>query len=161
MTTPSLRVLRLDPEVPLPHRAHTDDAGLDISAREDVLLAPGQRALVPTGIALAVPTGYAVFIHPRSGLAARHGITVVNAPGTIDSGYRGEVMVCLLNTDPTQSVSLKRGDKIAQLVVQQVELTPVVEVTDAADFHDSERGIGGFGSTGGVAHWSGTGERSR
>ena len=113
---------------------------------EDVDLAPGERALVGTGIAIALPTGYAAFVHPRSGLAARHGVTLVNAPGTIDSGYRGEIKVVLLNTDAASSVSLRRGDRIAQLVVQRVENVTFREVPDLPG---SARGEGGFGSTGG------------
>lgn len=143
---PEVLILQLDPDLPLPAYALPGDAGADIVTSVDVELGPGERATVPTGIALAVPEGYAAFVHPRSGLAARHGVTVVNAPGTIDSGYRGEVMVILLNTDPRESIRLRRGDRIAQLVIQRVE---------RAAFHAvpalpaSERGAGGHGSTGG------------
>src|SRR6202041_3422688 len=116
-----VQLIRLDPGVPLPAYARPGDAGADLSAAEDVDLAPGERAIVRTGIAIALPVGYAAFVHPRSGLAAKHGVTLVNAPGTIDSGYRGEIKVILLNTDSTRPVSLHRGDRIAQLVVQRVE----------------------------------------
>src|ERR1700722_5042405 len=114
-------ITRLDPAVPVPGYARHGDAGADLCAAEDIDLAPGQRALVRTGIAIALPEGYAAFVHPRSGLAARHGVTVVNAPGTVDAGYRGEIMVTLLNTDAEQPVEFRRGDRIAQLVVQRVE----------------------------------------
>jgi len=107
-------ISRLDPDLPVPVYAHPGDAGADLYARQDVSLAPGQRALVPTGVAIALPTGYAAFVHPRSGLAARHGITLVNAPGTIDAGYRGEILVNLLNTDSNQPFTISRGDRIAQ-----------------------------------------------
>ncbi len=145
---PDVLIKRLDPGVPLPAYAHPGDAGADLSAAEDVELAPGERALVRTGLAIALPAGYAAFVHPRSGLAAKHGVTVVNAPGTVDAGYRGEIKVTLLNTDRDQRVSFKRGDRIAQLVIQRVE---------RAAFHEVEvlpgsmRGDGGFGSTGGHA----------
>lgn len=136
---------QLDPELPLPRYAHPDDAGADLMTAEDVELAPGERRLVPTGVAIALPEGYAGFVHPRSGLAARHGLTIVNAPGTVDAGYRGEIKVCLLNTDTAETIRLARGERIAQLVVQ-----PVVR----ADFQvvetlsESVRGAGGHGSTG-------------
>ena len=141
-------ITRLDPDVPLPSYARPDDAGADLVCAVDVDLAPGQRAVVGTGIAIALPAGYAAFVHPRSGLAARHGITLVNAPGTIDAGYRGEIRVVLLNTDPATPVSLRRGDRIAQLVVQRVERAAFREVTALPD---SARGDNGFGSTGGHA----------
>src|SRR5712672_2843592 len=118
---PDVLIKRLDPGVPLPSYAHPGDAGADLTTAEDVELGPGERALVRTGIAIALPEGYAGFVHPRSGLAARHGVTLVNAPGTIDAGYRGEIKVILLNTDPAWAVSLRHGDRIAQLVVQRVE----------------------------------------
>src|SRR5690242_1952700 len=121
-------VTRLDPAVPLPRYAQPGDAGADLVAAEDVDLAPGERATVRTGIAIALPDGYAGFVHPRSGLAAKHGITLVNAPGTIDSGYRGEIKVILLNTDTDRAVSLRRGDRVAQLVVQRVENVTFREV---------------------------------
>src|SRR5260370_7737192 len=114
-------IQRLDPGLPLPQRAHPGDAGADRRAAAEVELAPGQRAVVPTGVAIALPDGYAAFVHPRSGLAARHGVTIVNAPGTVDAGYRGEIRVTLLNTDADSPVRFRRGDRIAQLVVQRVE----------------------------------------
>jgi dUTP pyrophosphatase len=141
-------ITRLDPDVPLPSYARPDDAGADLVCAEDVDLAPGQRAVVGTGIAIALPAGYAAFVHPRSGLAARHGVTLVNAPGTLDAGYRGEIKVVLLNTDPATPVSFRRGDRIAQLVVQPVERAAFREV---AALPDSARGDNGFGSTGGHA----------
>jgi dUTP pyrophosphatase len=141
-------ITRLDPGVPLPSYAHPGDAGADLVTAEDFILAPGERALVRTGIAIALPAGYAAFVHPRSGLAARHGVTVVNAPGTVDAGYRGEIMVNLLNTDARSPVSFRRGDRIAQLVVQRVEYVSFREV-DALP--GSARGEGGHGSTGGHA----------
>ena len=143
-------VRRLDPDLPLPTQAHPGDAGADLYAREDVTLAPGERRLVPTGIALEIPEGHAGFVHPRSGLAHRHGLSIVNAPGTIDSGYRGEVLVNLVNLDPTTPISLQRGDRIAQLVVQPIA-RPVFTVRD--ELTDSERGEGGHGSSGGIARW--------
>lgn len=139
-------ITRLDPDVPLPRYARPGDAGADLVAAEDVHLAPGERATVRTGIAIALPAGYAAFVHPRSGLAARHGVALVNAPGTIDSGYRGEIQVIMLNTDPARPVSFRRGDRIAQLVVQRVEHATFREV---AALPGSARGEGGFGSTGG------------
>lgn len=136
---------RIDPDLPVPAQARAGDAGVDLCAREDVELAPGARALVPTGIAVAIPPGYAGFVHPRSGLAARHGVTIVNAPGTIDAGYRGEILVNLLNTDQRESVRLARGERIAQLVLQPV-LTPVFH--EVGELPPSERGEGGHGHTG-------------
>jgi dUTP pyrophosphatase len=141
-------ITRLDPAVPLPAYARPGDAGADLVAAQDVDLAPGERAMVGTGIAIALPDGYAGFVHPRSGLAAKHGITLVNAPGTIDAGYRGEIKVILLNTDPATAVSLRRGDRIAQLVVQRVENVTFREVPALPE---SARGDNGFGSTGGHA----------
>lgn len=139
-------MLRLDPDLPLPAYARAGDAGVDLVAREDVTLAAaGGRALVPTGIAIALPEGYAGFVQPRSGLAFKHGVTCLNTPGLIDSGYRGELKVCLINHDPTEAFEVKRGERIAQLVVQAVENVTFVEV-DALD--DSERGDKGFGSSG-------------
>jgi dUTP pyrophosphatase len=143
-----LPVRRLDPELAMPSYAHPGDAGADLVARVDVTLAPGERALVPTGLAIALPAGYAGFVHPRSGLAARCGVTTLNSPGTIDAGYRGEIQVNLVNTDRTTSVTLRRGDRIAQLVVQRVERARFVAVDD---LDASERGTGGHGSTGGFA----------
>jgi dUTP pyrophosphatase len=141
-------IRRLDPGLPVPERAHPGDAGADLYAAADVELAPGQRAVVPTGVAIALPDGYAAFVHPRSGLAARHGVTIVNAPGTVDAGYRGEIKVILLNTDSGRPVRFQRGDRIAQLVVQRVERPVFHEV---ATLPGSARGEGGHGSTGGHA----------
>jgi dUTP pyrophosphatase len=141
-------VRRIDPDLPLPARAHPGDAGLDLFAATAVRLEPGQRAVVPTGIAIALPDGYAAFVHPRSGLAARHGVTLVNAPGTVDAGYRGEIRVTLLNTDADHAVSFQRGDRIAQLVIQRVARVVLHEVESLPG---SARGSGGFGSTGGHA----------
>jgi dUTP pyrophosphatase len=137
---------RLDPDLPLPTYAHHDDAGADLVTAIDVEIAPGERVVVPTGTAIALPEGYAGFVHPRSGLAARSGIGIVNAPGTIDAGYRGEIKVILINHDPATPVRLQRGDRIAQLVVQRVEQVEFVPVDSLSD---SERGEGGHGSTGG------------
>jgi dUTP pyrophosphatase len=140
-----LPVSRLDPGLPLPRYAHEGDAGLDMYAASSVTLKPGERAVVPTGIALAIPYGYVGLVHPRSGLAARHGVTLVNAPGTIDAGYRGEVKVILANIDAHDPVTLERGARIAQLVIQRVETVRVVAVDTLPD---TPRGDGGFGSTG-------------
>jgi dUTP pyrophosphatase len=145
---PDVLIKRLVPSVPLPSYAHPGDAGADLATAEDVELGPGERALVPTGIAIALPDGYAAFVHPRSGLAAKHGVTLVNAPGTVDAGYRGEIKVTLLNTDRDRPVSFRRGDRIAQLVIQRVERAVFHEVTMLPD---SNRGDGGFGSTGQAA----------
>lgn len=145
-------IKRLDPGLPLPARAHPGDAGTDLFAAQDAELAPGQRAIIPTGVAIALPDGYAAFVHPRSGLAARHGITLVNAPGTVDAGYRGEIRVTLLNTDTERPVRLQRGDRIAQLVVQRVAYPVFHEVETLPG---SARGEDGFGSTGGHAASSG------
>jgi dUTP pyrophosphatase len=139
-------VVRLDPDLPLPSYAHPGDAGADLVTSVDVTLQPGERALGPTGIAMAVPEGYVALVHPRSGLAAKHGISIVNAPGTIDAGYRGEVQVCLVNTDRHASFEVHRGDRIAQLVIQRVETARFVE---ADALPESARGAGGYGSTGG------------
>jgi dUTP pyrophosphatase len=143
-----VQVRLLDPDLPLPGYAHPGDAGADLYAAAAVDLAPGARALVPTGVAVALPPGYVGLVHPRSGLAARLGVTVLNAPGTVDSGYRGEIMVNLVNHDPERTATIARGDRIAQLVVQRVEraaFDPVAELPDTA------RGAGGHGSTGGHA----------
>ena len=141
-------VVRLDPELPLPEYAHAGDAGLDLLAREDAVVgAGGGRALVPTGIAVAIPAGHAGFVVPRSGLALRHGIAVVNAPGLIDSSYRGEVKVILLNTDPVDDYHVHRGDRIAQLVVQRVE-DVVWHVVDQVDQLEGDDRGGGFGHSG-------------
>jgi dUTP pyrophosphatase len=137
---------RLDPDLPVPAYAHPGDAGADLVAAEDAVLAPGARAAVRTGVALALPEGYVGLVHPRSGLAARLGVTVLNAPGTVDAGYRGEILVILINHDRTNTVTIARGDRIAQLVVQRVERA-VFRVVDELD--DTARGAGGHGSTGG------------
>jgi dUTP pyrophosphatase len=139
---------RLDPELPVPAYAHPGDAGADLSAARDVELAPGARELVPTGVAIALPPGYVGLVHPRSGLAARLGVTVLNAPGTIDAGYRGEIMVVLVNHDRGNRVRISRGDRIAQLVVQRVEQA---EFELVPELPESGRGTGGHGSTGGHA----------
>ena len=147
-------VQRLDPDLPVPRYAHPGDAGADICTAVDVELAPGERTLVPTGLAIALPAGYAAFVHPRSGLAARFGVGIVNAPGTVDAGYRGEIQVILVNHDPAKPVVLRRGDRIAQLVIQRV---------GSARFHEVEtlpgsaRGSGGHGSTGGFSAPAGEG----
>jgi dUTP pyrophosphatase len=141
----TLRVVRLHPRATLPARAHPDDAGLDLHALEAATLAPGERASIPTGIAIEIEPGHAGLVLPRSGLAARHGISVVNAPGLIDSGYRGELRVLLLNTDGSASFELEAGDRIAQLVLIAVAIAEPIEVTQLSD---TPRGVGGFGSSG-------------
>lgn len=148
MSEPTLDIALqlLDDQLPVPGYAHPSDAGADLHAREGVELAPGQRALIPTGIAIELPHGYVGLVHPRSGLAAKHGITVLNAPGTVDAGYRGEIMVTLLNTDASNSFTVNRGDRIAQLVIQKVEHA---RFTVVDSLQTSVRGTGGFGSTGG------------
>jgi dUTP pyrophosphatase len=141
-----IELRRLDPDLPRPQRQHPGDAGYDLFAREDVKLeARGGRALVGTGVALAIPPGYAGFVQPRSGLALRHGVTCLNTPGLIDAGYRDEIRVLLVNTDPDEAFEVRRGERIAQLVIQRVEDVEWVEA-DALD--DSVRGLGGWGSTG-------------
>jgi dUTP pyrophosphatase len=147
-TGPTLEVAlrRLDPDLPPPSYAHPGDAGADLVTAVDVRLAPGERALVPTGVAIALPEGYVALVHPRSGLAARHGLSIVNTPGTVDAGYRGEVKVLLINHDRVEPIELSRGDRIAQLVIQRVERAAFVEVDVLPD---SVRGAGGYGSTGG------------
>jgi dUTP pyrophosphatase len=142
--TVEVQIRRLDPSLPIPSYAHPGDAGADLYAAADVTLKPGERALVPTGVAIALPEGYAAFVHPRSGLATR-GVGIVNAPGTVDAGYRGEIKVTLVNHDPDEPVALRRGDRIAQLVVQRVERVAFHEV---GELPESARGEGGFGSTG-------------
>jgi dUTP pyrophosphatase len=142
-------VRRLDPEVPLPAYAHVGDAGCDLVTVEGVELAPGERAVLRTGLALALPEGYAAFVHPRSGLAAHHGVSLVNAPGTIDAGYRGEIQVVVINHDPRNVLQLRRMDRVAQLVVQRVERVVWREVAD--ELPASSRASGGHGSTGGHA----------
>jgi dUTP pyrophosphatase len=138
-------VHQLDPDLPLPSQAHPGDAGLDLYAAEDIVLAPGARASVGTGIAVAIPERYAGLVMPRSGLAARHGISIVNAPGLIDSGYRGEIRVVLVNLDSTETFKATRGERIAQLVIQRAEDVRLVPVDELPE---STRGGGGFGSTG-------------
>jgi dUTP pyrophosphatase len=140
-----LNIKLLDPDVPMPRYQHEGDAGLDLSSRVDVTLRPGERATVPTGIAVAIPRGYAGFVLPRSGLAARHGIALVNSPGLIDSGYRGEVAVVIINTDKHEAFHIKRGDRIAQLVIQKVIEATTLRVEE---LDETSRGSGGFGSTG-------------
>lgn len=137
----------LDPGLPLPWSARQGDAGADLYAREDAVLGAGGRALVPTGVALAIPPGYAGFVQPRSGLALRHGVTCLNTPGLIDAGYRDELRVLLVNTDPSTPYEVHRGDRIAQLVIQSVEEAKFVEVAEG-ELPDSARGLGGFGHTG-------------
>ena len=151
---PTLEVLvrRLDPRLPLPGYAQPEDAGADLATAQDVTLGPGERAIVSTGLSIALPAGYAAFVHPRSGLAARHGLSILNAPGTVDAGYRGEIKVILINTDRTEPIHLSRGDRIAQLVVQRVEHALFREVDELPP---SGRGTGGFGSTGGFASGAG------
>ena len=144
MTSVRVLVRRLDAGLPLPARAREHDAGLDLYAAEAVTIEPGARALIPTGIALAIPEGYAGFVLPRSGLALRHGLTALNTPGLVDSGYRGEIKVLLINHDRA-AATIARGDRIAQLVIQRVEHADLVEVDELPA---SERGAGGFGSSG-------------
>jgi dUTP pyrophosphatase len=142
----TVEVLQLDPELPMPAYARPGDAGADLRARADVTLVPGGgRALVPTGLAVAIPQGYAGFVQPRSGLALRHGVTVLNAPGLIDAGYRDELKVLLVNTDPTEPYEIHRGDRIAQLVIKAVASAAFVPVSELPP---SERGLGGFGHSG-------------
>jgi dUTP pyrophosphatase len=140
-------LLQLDAGLEAPTYAHPGDAGADLRCTEDFLLEPGQRRLVGTGVAIALPEGFAAFVHPRSGLAARHGVTLVNAPGTVDAGYRGEIKVCMLNTDLERPVRFSRGDRIAQLVIQPVSTAAFVPVSQLPT---SSRGSGGHGSTGGI-----------
>ena len=143
-----------EPDLPPPTYAHPGDAGADLVTRVDVVVGPGERVTVPTGVSIALPNGYAAFVMPRSGLAARHGLTIVNAPGTVDAGYRGEISVTLLNTDRSEPVALARGDRVAQLVIQEVCRARFVP---ADHLPGSLRGEAGFGSTGG---WSGAGDAS-
>ncbi|MGP3917100.1 dUTP diphosphatase [Nonomuraea sp. 10N515B] len=145
MSNVEVLIHRLDAELPMPSYAHPGDAGADLYAAEDVELLPGERAVVGTGVAIALPDGYAAFVHPRSGLAARHGVTMVNAPGTVDAGYRGEIKVTLINTDAKEPFRLQRGDRVAQLVIQRVERAAFSEVERLPG---SVRGVNGFGSTG-------------
>ncbi|MCL8024349.1 dUTP diphosphatase [Nocardioides bruguierae] len=146
--TLEVQVVRLDPEVPLPSYARPGDAGADLVTTVDLRLAPGERALAPTGLALALPEGYVALVHPRSGLAARYGLSIVNTPGTVDAGYRGEVKVLLINTDRAETIELSRGDRVAQLVIQRVEHA---RFTETDSLPESVRGAGGYGSTGGFA----------
>ena len=143
----SVKVLitRLDESVPLPSYAKPGDAGADLATRIDFTIEPGQRILVPTGISLALPNGYVALVHPRSGLAINHGVSIANTPGTVDAAYRGELQVILINHDQKESISFKKGDRIAQLVIQQVERAEFIEVDSLPG---SDRGAGGFGSTG-------------
>ncbi len=145
---PAVKMVRLDGGLPLPRRAHLGDAGVDLHITADATLQPGERLLVGTGIALALPLGTVGLIHPRSGLAARSGLSIVNSPGTVDAGYRGEVKVCLINLDPRETIELVRGDRVAQLLVQKVELVEFVEVQS---LDETTRGSGGYGSSGGHA----------
>lgn len=143
----SVLIKRLDDGVPLPTYSKGGDAGADLVTRIDVSLAPGERALIPTGISIALPNGYAAFVHPRSGLAIKHGVSMVNAPGTVDAGFRGELQVILINHDQHESVTFSRGDRIAQLIIQKVEKADFIEVSELPG---SGRGTDGFGSTGRV-----------
>ena len=146
--TVEIALHRLDPELPPPAYAHPGDAGADVVTAVDVTLAPGERALVPTGISIALPQGYVALLHPRSGLAMRHGLSIVNTPGTVDAGYRGEIKVLLINLDQREPIVLRRGDRIAQMVIQRVETARFVDVEVLPD---SVRGTGGYGSTGGFS----------
>ncbi|MCX4996418.1 dUTP diphosphatase [Streptomyces longwoodensis] len=159
MSRAPLEVLlrRVDPDVPLPAYEHPGDAGADLRTTEACELEPGERAVLPTGVSIALPEGYAAFVHPRSGLAARCGVALVNAPGTVDAGYRGEIKVIVVNLDPRETVRFERFDRIAQLVVQQVER---VRFRQVAELPDSARAEGGFGSTGGHAAVAGTNSTS-
>lgn len=143
-----VQIQRIDKDLPLPDYARPGDAGMDVYSTIDCTLAPGARAIIPIGIAIALPEGYVCFAHPRSGLAAKNGISIVNSPGTIDSGYRGEIKIILINTDNKESFEVKRGDRIAQLVFQKFESARFFEVEQLPE---SQRGAGGFGSTG-VSH---------
>lgn len=143
--TITLKLKKLDEGLPAPAYANPGDAGLDLYAAKDVTLQPGQRAMIPTGIAIAIPQGYAGFVQPRSGLAAKQGFSIVNTPGLIDSGYRGEIGVIGLNTDTQNEIVIARGDRVAQLVIQEV---PVVELLEVDELDETERSSGGFGSSG-------------
>jgi dUTP pyrophosphatase len=145
MSNVQVLITRLDESIPLPRYAKGGDAGADIVSRIDITLKPGERALVPTGISIALPDGYAAFVHPRSGLAIKHGVTMVNAPGTVDAGFRGELQCIMINHDQHESITFKKGDRIAQLVIQKVECAEFIEVKDLPG---SGRGTDGFGSTG-------------
>ena len=143
-----LKLVRLDKSLPLPTRAHPTDAGIDLYAATDCTIEPGARQLVGTGLAIGLNPGTVGLIHPRSGMALKHGLSIVNAPGTIDEDYRGEVKVCLINLDPEQDIVISRGDRIAQLVLQEVLLSPVEEVESVDKLGHTQRGVGGYGSTG-------------
>ena len=143
--TVTVPIKRLDPTVDLPQYAYAGDAGLDLRASEDVTLAPFERRLIPTGLAIAIPEGYAGFVQPRSGLALKQGLSMANTPGLIDAHYRGELKICAINLDPKTDIVIKRGDRIAQLVIQQV---PVVELVEVDELDETDRGAGGFGSSG-------------
>ena len=145
MSNVQVLITRLDPTIPLPNYAKGGDAGADIVSRIDITLQPGERALVPTGISIALPDGYVALVHPRSGLAIKHGVTMVNAPGTVDAGYRGELQCIMINHDPLEAITFHKGDRIAQLVIQKVERAEFIEVENLPG---SGRGSGGFGSTG-------------
>ena len=145
MSDITVQIKRLDRDVELPRYARLGDAGLDLRASEDMEIAPGKRAMVATGLSIALPEGYAGFVQPRSGLAAREGLSIVNTPGLVDSGYRGELKVILINTDDENTIHIARGDRIAQLVIQEV---PTVHLEEVDELEDSERGSAGFGSTG-------------
>lgn len=147
MSSP-LEIFQIDPSLPLPNRAHPEDAGIDLYSAEDITLNPGQRSLVGTGIAMAVPVGKVGLVHPRSGLAVKKGLSIVNAHGTIDAGYRGEVKVNLINLDPQETISISRGERIAQLLIQEVSLCDVVAVDSIEQLGETARGSGGHGSTG-------------
>lgn len=140
-------ITRIDASVAIPTYAKGGDAGADLTTTKDFTLAPGERQLVPTGISIALPDGYVALVHPRSGLALKHGVSLVNGPGTIDAGYRGEISCILINHDPHESISFKKGDRIAQLIIQKVERADFVELSELPG---SGRGVGGFGSTGSV-----------
>jgi dUTP pyrophosphatase len=148
-----VQLLRLDPQLPIPQYAHRGDAGADLFSTIDVVINPGERVLVPTGIALALPDGYAAFVHPRSGLAAKFGLSVVNTPGTIDAGYRGEIKVLLINHDLASPAVISRGDRIAQLVIQPVVQALFVE---AVELSETSRGDAGYGSSGGFGDHAAT-----
>ena len=140
-----LPIKRLDPTIELPSYAYAGDAGLDLRSSEDVTLEPFERRLISTGLAIAIPEGYAGFVQPRSGMALKHGLSMANTPGLIDSHYRGELKVIAINLDPREPISIKRGDRIAQLVIQQV---PVVSLVEVDELDETDRGTGGFGSSG-------------
>ncbi len=140
-----VKIKRLDPELPLPRYANPGDAGLDLYSAQDVTIEPGRRVMIPTGVAIALPQGYAGFVQPRSGLAAKKGLSIVNTPGLVDSGYRGELKVIAINSDAEEPIVISRGERVAQLVVQRV---PSVELVEVDELDQTERGEGGFGSTG-------------